>query len=248
MYKMWEILERAHTGPFCENDDFTYKIFMPKVKEVVKKYDIKYDPSQPVPADDGLADRVWQAAVELFLDCGVLNVDTHRRMLVTESELKEALYHYPGRFLVGTGKDARLWESRKPEDTKTPFCIFSPDITYDEDLLLPSSIAYVQEPLADGVCGPILEESIGMKIKSGAAERDIGSAGARDDLAAGVPDGRPAGLVPGGGRDSAVGHRADSGEQRAMGRAADGRPVDRGADRVSHRQRAAEQDRPLHAV
>jgi methylamine---corrinoid protein Co-methyltransferase len=168
MFNMWEILERAHTGPFCENDDFTYKIFMPKVQEVVKKYDIKFDPQHPVPADDDLADRVWQAAVELFLDAGVLNVDTHRRIMISEQELREALYHYPGRFLVGTGKETRLWESRLPEDSKTPFCIFSPDITYDEELMLPSCIAYVQEPLADGVCAPILEESIGMKIKSGA--------------------------------------------------------------------------------
>ncbi len=168
MYNMWEFLERAHTGPFCENDDFNYKIFMPKVQEVVKKYDIKFDPQNPVPADDDLADRVWQAAVELFLEAGVLNVDTHRRILISESELNEALYHYPGRFLVGTGNDVRLWENRLPESTDAPFCIFSPDITYDEELMLPSSIAYVQEPLADGVCGPILEESIGMKIKSGA--------------------------------------------------------------------------------
>ncbi len=168
MYNLWEFLERAHTGPFCENDEFTFKIFMPKVKEVVKKYEIKYDPQHPVPADDDLADRVWQAAVELFLETGVLNVDTHRRILVTESELKEALYHYPGRFWVGAGNDMRLWEYRRPEDTKPPFCIFSPDITYDEELMLPSCIAYVQEPLADGVCAPILEESIGMKIKSGA--------------------------------------------------------------------------------
>lgn len=168
MYNMWDILERAYTGPFCEADNFTYKIFMPKMKEVIKKYGIKYDPQNPVPADDDLADRVWQAAVEFFLEVGVLNVDTHRRILISESELKEALYHYPGKFLVGQGKDTRLWQSRKPEDTATPFCIYSPDITCDEELMLPMSISYVQEPLADGVCGPILEESMGLKIKSGA--------------------------------------------------------------------------------
>ncbi|RLC80909.1 MAG: hypothetical protein DRJ03_09140 [Chloroflexi bacterium] len=168
MYKMWEIMERANTGPFCEADDFNYKVFMPKMKEVIKKYDIKYDPDNPVPSDDDLADRIWQAAVEFFLEVGVLNVDTHRRIMVDEAELKEALYHAPGRFLVGDGKDTRLWESRRPESTQPPFCIFSPDITCDEELLLPMSIAYVQEPLADGVCGPILEESMGLKIKSGA--------------------------------------------------------------------------------
>jgi methylamine---corrinoid protein Co-methyltransferase len=168
MYKMWDLLERANTGPFCENDDFNHKIFMPKMNEVIKKYDIKYDPQNPVTADDDLADRVWQAAVEFFLDVGVLNVDTHRRIMVTRDELNEALYNYQGRFLVGDGKDMRLWESRVPEDTKPPFSIFSPDITCDEELMLPMSVAYVQEPLADGVCGPILEDSLGMKIKSGA--------------------------------------------------------------------------------
>ena len=40
MYKMWEILERANTGPFCEEEEFLYKIFMPKMKEVIKKYGI----------------------------------------------------------------------------------------------------------------------------------------------------------------------------------------------------------------
>jgi hypothetical protein len=164
---MWEIMERAGTGPFCEDDDFTYKIFMPKLQEVIKKYEIQYDPDRPVPADDGLADRVWQAAVEFFLEVGVLNVDTHRRILVDESELKEALYHAPGRYLVGAGRESRLWEHRLPEDGKPPFCIFSPDITCDEEIFLPMSIAYIQEPLADSVCAPILEESMGLKIKSG---------------------------------------------------------------------------------
>ncbi len=167
-YKMWEIMERAQTGPFCEDDDFVYEIFMPKISEVVEKYEIKYDPAHPVPADDDLADRVWQAAVELFLEVGVLHVETHRRMVVEESELKEALYHAPGRYWVGAGKDMRLWEHREVEDRRPPFCIFSPDITCDEELFLPMSISYIQEPLADGVCAPILEDTMGLKIQSGA--------------------------------------------------------------------------------
>jgi hypothetical protein len=165
---MWQIMERSQTGPFCEDDDFVYEIFMPKISELVEKYQITYDPEHPVPDDDGLADRVWQAAVELFLDVGVLNVITHRRILLDQAEVREALYHAPGRYWVGDGRDARLWEHREVEDTKPPFCIFSPDITCDEELFLPMSLAYIQEPLADGVCAPILEDTMGLKIKSGA--------------------------------------------------------------------------------
>lgn len=165
--KMWEIMERASEGPFCEDEDFLYKLFLPKMKQVTRKYGIKYDPARPVPDDDDLADRIWQAAVEFFLHVGLLNVDTHRRILISESELKEALYYAPEVQIVGAGRETRFWRRRAVEDRRPPFCIFSPDITYDEDIFLPASIAYVQEPLADGVCGPILEESMGMNIKSG---------------------------------------------------------------------------------
>ena len=166
-FKMWDLMARSTEGPFCEDEDFIYKIFLPTMKRVIRKYEIKYDPSTPVPSNDDLADRIWQAAVEFFLTVGVHNVDTHRRILFNEAELKEALYHAPEQHIVGAGKETRVWKPRKVEDTRPPFCIFSPDITYDEDIFLPASIAYVQEPLADGVCGPILEESMGRIIKSG---------------------------------------------------------------------------------
>ena len=173
-YKLWEIMERAETGPFIEDEDFNYKVVVPKIKEVVEKYEIKYDPDQPVPADDDMADRIWQAAVEFFLEVGALNINTHRRMIVDESELREALYHTPGRLVVGDGKDARVWENRHVEDKRTPFCIFSGDITVDEDAFLSHSMAYINEPLADGVCGPILEDTVGLKIKSGSPTEQLG--------------------------------------------------------------------------
>jgi hypothetical protein len=166
-YRLWEILERADTGPFIEDEDFTLKIFMPKMRDVIRKYGIKYDPQTPIPYDDDLADRAWQAAVELFLEVGVLNTSTHRRILLDPAELAETLYHAPGRVWAGEGKDLRLWEHRGVEDRRPPFCILSPDITCDEALFLPMSIAYIQEPLADGVCAPILEESMGLAIRSG---------------------------------------------------------------------------------
>jgi methylamine--corrinoid protein Co-methyltransferase len=166
-FKMWDLMARANEGPFCEDEDFLYKIFLPTMKRVIRKYGIKYDPNTPVPNDNDLADRVWQAAVEFFVTVGVHNSDTHRRILFSEAEVKEALYHAPEQHIVGAGKDTRVWKPRQIEDSRPPFCIFSPDITYDEDIFLPASIAYVQEPLADGVCGPILEESMGRTIKSG---------------------------------------------------------------------------------
>jgi methylamine--corrinoid protein Co-methyltransferase len=165
-YKMWEILERARTGPFCEDEVFTMERFLPKMREVIKRHGIEYDPGTPIPSDDGLADAVWQAGLEFFLEVGVLCVDTHRIITFDESEVREALYLIPGEYLVGSGKDSRRLRNRHVEDQDPPFVIFSPDISCDEELFLPMCVAYLKEPLADGFCAPILEESMGLKIKA----------------------------------------------------------------------------------
>ncbi|ATW27486.1 monomethylamine:corrinoid methyltransferase [Candidatus Formimonas warabiya] len=166
-YRMWEIMERARKGPFMEQEDFIYNRIIPNMREVVKKYGIKYDPAHPIPADDDLADRVWQAAVEFFLKTGVYNQDTHRIIECTEREVKEALYAAPDHYLVGTGKEERTFGHREVEDQRPPFVIMSPDITYDEPDHLASCLAYLKEPLMDGICSPLLEEFMGMKIRAG---------------------------------------------------------------------------------
>lgn len=167
-WRINEVLDRAETGPICLEKDFELKVLVPRLKQVIKQYDIRYDPENPVPSDDSLADDLWKAALSLYLEVGTLCTNTHRRMLFDESEIREAMKNFPGRFLVGYGKDSREMLQRKIEDARRPFCLFSPDITCDEELFVPMSIAYLQEPLADGVCAPILEEIEGRSIKTGA--------------------------------------------------------------------------------
>ena len=167
-YKLWEIQKRSNTGPFCQEDDFLPKIFAPKLREIVKKYDIKYDANTPVPSDDAMADRVWQAGWELYREVGLYNTDTHRIIKVSDDEIREALYQAKDQYWVGAGKDAVLWKHRQVEDKNPPFCLFSPDITIDENLFYSMCLAYMQEPLMDGFCAPILEDAMGMKINSGA--------------------------------------------------------------------------------
>jgi hypothetical protein len=88
-------------------------------------------------------------------------------MLFQESEIREAMKSFPGRYVIGSGKDSRELSRRGIEDPTRPFCLFSPDITCDEDVFVPMSMAYLQEPLADGVCAPILEEVEGRSIRTG---------------------------------------------------------------------------------
>ena len=165
-YRLWEIQERSNTGPQMDEDEFLPKLFSPKLEEIVKKYEIKYDPKNPVPVDDDMADRIWQAGWELFREVGLYNTDTHRIIKVSNDEIREALYCARGQYWVGAGKDAVLWKHRQVEDTETPFCIYSGDATCDENLHYSQCLAYLKEPLLDGFCAPILEDSMGQKIRS----------------------------------------------------------------------------------
>ncbi|MFX0086488.1 MAG: monomethylamine:corrinoid methyltransferase [Candidatus Hodarchaeota archaeon] len=166
-WRINEVLDRAQTGPICLEKDFDLKYIVPELRRVIKDYDICFDPATPVPEDDLFADNLWNAAMDFYLEVGTLCTDTHRRILFTEDEVKEALGNFPGKFQLGFGRDSREITFRKIEDPQKPFCIFTPDITCDEDLFIPMSIAYLQEPLADGVCAPILDEVEGMSIRSG---------------------------------------------------------------------------------
>ena len=165
-YRLWEIQKRVNDGPQCDEDDFLPKIFTPKLKQVVKKYGIQWDRKTVLPTDEDLADRVWLAGWELFRDVGLYNTDTHRMIRLSDAEIKEALYMHPGQYWVGAGKDAVLWKHRQIEDRNPPFCIFSPDCTCSEELHYSMCVAFLKEPLLDGFCAPILEDTMGMKIRS----------------------------------------------------------------------------------
>ena len=162
--RLWEAMTRAQTGPYMEEDHFIKKVLMPTIKNVVKKHGIKYDKTQPVTSDNDLADRIWQAAVELFLTVGVYNQDTHRVIRFEERELNEALYAVPSEFLVGANHDQRRLSRRHVEGKERPFIIMSPDITYDEGIFFSSCLSYFKEPLLDGICSPLLSGFMGRPI------------------------------------------------------------------------------------
>ena len=62
-----------------------------KTMELVKKHGLKYTPTVLVPSDDAMADRLYQAGLELFLEMGVYNQSTERRILFSRQEVEAAV-------------------------------------------------------------------------------------------------------------------------------------------------------------
>ena len=76
MLDFLDVYERALKGPLMTENDFDMKVLVPAATEVVNAYEIKYDPQNPLPADDAAADNIYHAAVEFLSRVGIYCKDT----------------------------------------------------------------------------------------------------------------------------------------------------------------------------
>jgi methylamine--corrinoid protein Co-methyltransferase len=151
MRRNWlpEIVERSERGPFITETDFDLKLAK-YVAQLIKEYDLTFDPAVVLPSDDSAADRLYQAGHELFLEIGAYNQSTERRILFTRDEIEAGVAAAPSSVILGTGKDAVVEQHREVEDLEPCRMHSGPTGT-------PTSEAYhslilqscAQEPLID---------------------------------------------------------------------------------------------------
>jgi methylamine--corrinoid protein Co-methyltransferase len=111
--KIIEVIKRAEDGPICMEKDFDFSIMRLKLKELIADHDIRYDPDILVPSDDSLADAVFNAALELYLETGTYCLSTHRQIKFDEGEIRLALHEAPSQIIFGEGQDARVMTNVK---------------------------------------------------------------------------------------------------------------------------------------
>jgi len=161
-----EVAKRAQEGPICLEKDFDLRVLTPKLNEVLKNYDIKFDPKIVVPSDNSLADDVFEAALDLYCYTGTYCITTRRRIIFDESEIKEALKNSPKQVTFGEGKEERAMTHRRIGDQNRPFCFTSGGCSVSEDVYVKLIQSYVQNPLADTASGGFpLNTIFGIKPK-----------------------------------------------------------------------------------
>ena len=169
MLSFSSVVERAFTSSICTERDFDLDIFVPNLRKVVQKYGIKYDPQNPIPADDDLADRVWEAAMEFLVETGVYCLDTERRILFTKDEIEGALETGPRGYIFGEGKDAKAMPRRVPEDKTPPWCSVGPcSSPVSSELHYVNLVkAHAENSLGDSITIPCLTMVNGQQIVGG---------------------------------------------------------------------------------
>jgi methylamine--corrinoid protein Co-methyltransferase len=121
MLGMMDVFDRAVAGPLMSDQDYYLKRYVPALTRVIQKHGIRYNPETPLPSDDGLADAVFEAAVDFFSEVGAYCPDTSRVMEFSKDEILQAAAKAPSESAFGEGPDRGVMRSRRPDEVSEPW-------------------------------------------------------------------------------------------------------------------------------
>ena len=165
--RLLDVLHRAETGPIVEEAVFERRMVAPTVRRLTQEYGIKFDRAVIVPSDDDLADRIFQAGLDLAVEVGLFCQSTSRRITWTRAELEEGLRWCPAEVIMGAGNDAVVCRARLPEDsTRVTVVGGAYGVPFPEHLFVPAMLSFAQESVVDVVENATLETVYGYPIKA----------------------------------------------------------------------------------
>jgi len=162
-----DVMQKALEGKPMSESDYQLKLFAAKVQEKVREYKIKYDPANPIPNDNSLADDLFQAGLELLVDVGAYCTDTGRVISYTESEVKEALRNAPSKLHFGEGRDRKALVSRKVGDKTPPWCLLGAGggACSSDRSFLTLVEGYAEIPETNAITTPAITRVGGMRVR-----------------------------------------------------------------------------------
>lgn len=169
------IVKRSESGPYMKEADFE-RMLSKRTAELVKKHGLKFNPQVPVPSDDDMADRLYQAGLELFLEMGAYNQTTERRILFSREEVEEIVGHARSKLLLGTGKDSVVMQRRGVEGMTPAVVLSGPTGTPCSEKYHPLILlSCAQEPLVDMLGAGSVSTYMGHQIIPGTPLEILGS-------------------------------------------------------------------------
>lgn len=168
MPNLLDFMERATTGPVLAENDFNMKHLIRNVRKIVREFDLRYSPGNPVSSDDAFADRLFEAAIEFIVRTGVYCDDTNRVIHFGRDEIRRAVENLPGGAFFGEGRDRRFFAPRQPEDGKEPwYHVGTGIVASSEDIALAQVEGYGGIPRANSISIPAFNRVRGMPVIGG---------------------------------------------------------------------------------
>jgi methylamine--corrinoid protein Co-methyltransferase len=162
-----DVMEKALNGKPMSETDYQLRVFAPKVQEKVKEHKIKFDPSNPIPNDNSLADDIFEAGMELLIDVGAYCTTSGRVISYTEAEIKNALRTAPSKVHFGEGRDRKALVNRKVGDKTPPWCLLGAGggACSSDSSFLTLVEGYAEIPETNGITTPAITRVGGMRVR-----------------------------------------------------------------------------------
>jgi methylamine--corrinoid protein Co-methyltransferase len=152
-----DLMERATGGPFLFEEAFTLDRLIPNIQKTVDEFEVGCDPANPVPADDALARRLFEAAVDFIAATGVYCSSTNRVIELSRAEVLDAVAQVEGGGTFGEGRDRRTLAPRRPEDKRPPWChVGTGTVASSGEIAMAQVQGYAGIPQASSVSVPAL--------------------------------------------------------------------------------------------
>ncbi len=165
--RLLDVLDRANEGPIVEERAFDLEHVAGGIARVVGDHGIKLDRDLIIQQDDGMIDRVWEAALDFLSGCGIYHADTTRVLVFTRDEIQEALDAAPSEVSIGQGDDTRLLTHRAIEDRRPPLISGGPIGTpLSEEMYVPIMQSYFQESIIDTIVPGTLATTYGREART----------------------------------------------------------------------------------
>ncbi len=167
MVQLLDVMEKALNGKPMSETDYQLRLFAPKVMEKVREHKIKFDPDNPIPSDNSMADEVFEAGIELLLDVGAYCTTSGRVISYSEAEIKEQLRNAPSKLYFGEGRDRKALVNRKIEDKTPPWCLLGAGggpCSSDKSFLTLVE-GYAEIPETNAITTPAITRVGGMRVR-----------------------------------------------------------------------------------
>jgi len=152
-----DILERAENSLPMEKEDWDFNQIAMRTRDLARKYQLAWDKEVIIPNDPGLADRVFEAGLELACEAGVYLMSTKKVLKFSRAELEAGLKQAPQSLAMGEGADLRMLYARQVLDRRPPLIwAGNPGVPTPEEFFLPNVMSWMQEPIVDLItCGSL---------------------------------------------------------------------------------------------
>jgi len=167
MVDFLEVCKRAEKGPMMPQKEFDLKVFIPALRRVIKKYDIKWGREEVINTDDGLADRVFEAAIEFYEEVGTYVTDTERVIKFSREEILEGISGASKEVYFGEGADRCMMKGNLPDTDDLVHCHVGSGTETSNEYALKLVEAYARIKKAKTLSVPIVNEIRGVRVSGG---------------------------------------------------------------------------------